>query len=229
MKIYAAILAGGKGLRLGSDVPKQFLMLRDKPIIQWSVETFASCAEIDGIVIVCPSDEMQRMNTLFAEKTRFKILAIVPGGETRQGSSLQALNALPYEDDDIILIHDAARPFVTMQIITDSIAKAKKDGAAGVYLSATDTITEIQEGLITSVPKRDNLYYAQTPQTFKIGVIKKSHQFAEEQNLQVTDDVSLVLAMGHSVKAVKGDPLNIKITDSFDYEKAKWITTLSRH
>lgn len=229
MKKYAAILAGGSGLRLGGDIPKQFLMLGDRPIIQWSVDTFSACREIDGIVITCPKNEIERTRILFDSSRYSKILAIVAGGQTRQDSSRQALNALNCSENDIILIHDAARPFIREQIILDAISVAAKDGACGIYIPVTDTVTEIQNGHITDIPERKNLYSAQTPQAFKAGVIKQSHMLAEEQNLQATDDITLVLAMGHSVSAVDGDSMNIKITDKFDYEKAKWMTTLFLH
>ncbi|MCL2026503.1 MAG: 2-C-methyl-D-erythritol 4-phosphate cytidylyltransferase [Leptospirales bacterium] len=219
MKIHAAILAGGYGLRLGGDTPKQFLMLGSKPLVRWSVDVFASCAEVESIVIACPENEMPRMKSLTNDCG--KILSVVAGGQTRQASSRKVVNSINCGDDDIIVIHDAARPFVTAEMIMECASKAAETGAAGIYILATDTVAEISGSIVKSIPLRENLYYAQTPQAFKARLIKSSHDFAETQGGEnATDDVSLVIAAGHRVSAVSGDAMNIKITSRFDYDAA---------
>jgi 2-C-methyl-D-erythritol 4-phosphate cytidylyltransferase len=224
MKTYGIILAGGRGLRLGADMPKQFLPLGDRPVIAWSMEAFCRCGSIDGLIILCPADEIPRMRELVKRYPHEKILDIIAGGETRQGSSWNAVNARKYQDDDILLIHDAARPFVTERIILDCVAAAKEHGAAGTYIPATDTITEIHDESVTAIPPRENLFYTQTPQAFRFDVIKKGHELARSRtDITVTDDVSLVLTAGHTVARVQGDPRNIKITTNFDYELAQWL------
>ena len=219
MKIYAAILAGGQGLRLGGDAPKQFLMLGSKPLVRWSVDVFASCPEVEGIVIACPENDMPRMKAITGDCG--KMLSVIAGGQTRQASSRKAVNSINCNDDDIIVIHDAARPFVTAEMILECAGKAVEMGAAGTYILATDTVAEISSLVVKSIPPRENLYYAQTPQAFKAWLIKSSHDLAEAQGEETaTDDVSLVIAAGHQASAVKGSLMNIKITSRFDYDAA---------
>jgi 2-C-methyl-D-erythritol 4-phosphate cytidylyltransferase len=155
MKTWAIILAGGRGLRLGAGIPKQFLPLGDRPVIVWSMEAFCRCGSINGLIIVCPADGIPRMRELAEQYPHEKILDIVPGGETRQGSSWNAVNARKYQDDDILLFHDAARPFVTERIILECVAAAKERGAAGTYIPATDTITEIRDGWWRHSPREN--------------------------------------------------------------------------
>lgn len=244
MKVYAAILAGGKGLRFGADMPKQFLMLGKKPLLRWSLDAFTACGAVEGIVIVCPEEETARVESLLDAPSRAKILAIVLGGKTRQLSSKNAVNAIhsiPCAENDIVIIHDAARPFVSQKIITECIVKAKETGAAGAYIPATDTIAEISGSMIASIPPREKLYYTQTPQAFRAQLIKESHELAEERGeTSATDDISLVLAAGYRAAVSEGSPLNIKITTRFDYDAAiqtaEWLekneenlTGLSHH
>ncbi len=217
MKVYAAVLAGGKGLRMRSDIPKQFLPLNGKPVIQWSLETFASCPLVDHIILVGPKDYMDTMKNIAEEIQSSKILAVTEGGETRQGSSRNALLAADCSDDDIILFHDAARPFVTEKMISECIKKTKETGAAGIYIPASDTITEIHNSMVSAIPPRRNLYITQTPQGFTGRVIREGHRLAEnDPSLSATDDVSLALAAGYKVAAAEGAPFNFKITTSFD-------------
>lgn len=231
MKVYAAVLAGGKGLRMGSDIPKQFLPLMGRPVIQWSVETFADCPLVDHIILAGPKDYMDRMKSIAAEIHSSKILAVTEGGETRQGSSRNALLAAGCTDDDIILFHDAARPFVTVKMITDCINKTKETGAAGVYIPASDTITEIHDSRISAVPPRGNLYITQTPQGFTGRVIREGHRLAEKNpSLSATDDVSLALAAGCKVGIAEGAPFNFKITTSFDLIAAEaWAASIKKN
>ena len=220
MKIYAAILAGGQGLRCSvGDTPKQFLMLGSRPVVRWSVDVFASCAEVEGIVIACPENEIPRMKSLTNDCG--KKLSVIAGGHTRQVSSRKAVNSISCNDDDIVVIHDAARPFVTAEMILKCAAKAAETGAAGTYIPAADTIAEISDFSVKYIPPRENIYYTQTPQAFKARLIKSSHDFAQAQGGEnATDDVSLVIAAGRQVSVTEGSPMNIKITSRFDYDAA---------
>jgi len=220
MRIYAAILAGGQGSRcLVGGMPKQFLMLGGKPVVRWSVDVFASCSEVEGIVIACPENEIPRMKAL--TDSCAKSLSVIAGGQTRQASSRKAVNSIICSDDDIIVIHDAARPFVTPEMILECAAKAALDGAAGAYIPAIDTVAEVSGSIVKFIPHRENMYYTQTPQAFKARLIKNSHDLAYMQGEEsATDDVSLVIAAGHQVSVAKGSPANIKITSNFDYDAA---------
>ena len=153
-----------------------------------------------------------------------KIIKIVPGGITRQSSSYNAINSGIFSDEDILIFHDAARPFVLPVIINACIEAAVESDASGVYVKATDTIAEIDKGYVRRIPSREGLYYTQTPQAFKYKRIKEAHDMAVAKNIiNATDDVSLIIDAGYKVKMVKGDYMNIKITSAFDLEIAKFI------
>ncbi len=217
---YAIILAGGSGLRLDDRVPKQFLPLGEKPVIVWSLETFAGCEEIDHIIAVLPDRYIREAEQLIQEHSLQKILKLVPGGNTRQESASNALASLPFDDNDIILIHDAARPFIHRETIRACVSETRAHGAAGVYVPVQDTVAEIRDTFVSSVPQRDTLFSAQTPQAFRFSIINAAHLSAEQKSITATDDISLVLAAGFRVKMVKGEFSNFKITTLLDYQAA---------
>lgn len=219
-RTYAIILAGGRGLRLASKTPKQFLTLGTKPVIAWSLELCDNCSEIDQIIIVVPEDCIPEINSIVSTRGLKKILSPVPGGATRQESAYNALTAVDYSPDDIIVFHDAARPFVWPETMASCIAGARQYGAAAAYVPVHDTIAEVENDFVISVPERDRMYYAQTPQGFRYSIIKTAHDRAREENRVFTDDVSLVLAAGHKVKIIDGDYSNFKITTDYDYQVA---------
>lgn len=222
MKVYAVILAGGRGSRLGSEIPKQFLMLGRKPLIAWSVDTFESSESIDGITIVVPKEFAEKTKKLARELKWGKIIGIAEGGATRQASSKNGIDSLACEDDDILLLHDAARPFVKQETIRDCISVAKEYGAAASYVPVSDTIAEIRNGQVTGILPRETLYSAQTPQAFRCGIIRQAHAAAASMGEHsATDDVSLVLAAGFPAAAAQGDPNNFKITGAEDYARAE--------
>ena len=220
--IYAIILAGGRGERVGAGEPKQFLDLAGRPVIAWSVEAFASVEGLAGMVLVGPQDRLARLESIAARYGRGLVRAVAPGGPTRQGSSWNGLSALPYERDDIVLIHDAARPFIARETIFECVAEARAHGAAAVYVRATDTVAEGSEGFVRAIPSRESLYYAQTPQCFRHWLIREAHIRARESGIDsATDDVRLALDAGHQVRIVPGESRNIKITTAFDLAVAR--------
>ncbi len=222
--LYAIILAGGRGSRLGAEEPKQFLDLAGRPVIAWSMEAFAAVSGIAGMILVGPEDERARMETIAADYGHGLVRAVVPGGATRQGSSWNGLSALPFDDDDIVIIHDAARPFIEPATILECVGEARSHGAAAVYVHATDTVAEGADGFVRAIPSREGLYYAQTPQCFRYGIIRGAHLRARAAgNDSATDDVRLALDAGHGVKIVGGDARNMKITTAFDLEAARFF------
>ena len=221
-KIYAVILAAGKGLRMGEDKPKQLLPLSGKPIIAWSTLTFDKIDEISNILIVSPKNYINEIDSIMKTSKINKHLKTIIGGKERQDSVYNALTSQKFNDEDILLFHDAARPFIKKETISELIIETKKHGAAGVYVPAIDTITEIENGFIKSIPSRETMYNTQTPQSFKFQIIWEAHQKAKlNKNLIATDDVSLVIQNGGKVKLVQGDYSNIKITNKNDYDIAK--------
>lgn len=219
--VYAVILAGGKGLRLNSSVPKQLLILEGRSVLQWSIDAFINSPSIDGVLIVCEKGIMDSVQAQFPSHSYPGIIAFVEGGKERSQSSFNALNAFPFKDDDIILFHDAARPFVTERIIDNVVSEVKRTGAAGTYIPAIDTVAVVLEGIVQDIPDRKKLFYAQTPQGFRFDIINKAHK--KSITAAVTDDVSLVMSLGHNVSMVDGDEFNFKITTDYDFSVAQFI------
>jgi 2-C-methyl-D-erythritol 4-phosphate cytidylyltransferase len=219
--VYAVVLAGGHGSRLNSDVPKQLLKLGDRLVIQWSVDVFIKSPSIDGVLIVCEKAVMDKIKNLFPADEYPDIIAYVNGGKERSDSSFNALKAHSFRDDDIVLFHDAARPFVTERIINEVVSQVKHTGAAGTYIPATDTVTVINGGIVQHIPERAELYYAQTPQGFRFEIINSAHDNSHQGS--VTDDVALVMNKGKNVSMVSGEPYNFKITSDFDYKVAQFL------
>jgi len=221
--LYAIILAGGRGNRLGAGEPKQFLDLAGRPVIAWSIEAFAAVEGLAGMVLVGPEDKLARMESISLEYGHGLVRAVTPGGETRQGSSWNGLSALPFDGDDIVLIHDAARPFIEPATILECVGETKEHGAAAVYVRATDTVAEGADGFVRAIPSRERLYYAQTPQCFRLALIRDAHEKARATGVDsATDDVRLALDAGHRVKIVEGDARHMKITSAFDLETARF-------
>ena len=224
-KNYAVVLAGGIGSRMRTDIPKQFLYIDKLPIIVRTLNVFQNHNKINGIIVVVYPEYIDKIKNYKTEYNLTKIVNVVAGGETRQISSYNGLCAWNYEYDDIIIFHDAVRPFLTDKIINDCINGVSETGAASVCVKTTDTIVESSgNGTIVSMPDRTNLRNAQTPQAFRYKLILDAHENAKKNNFtQSTDDVRLVLNLGHSVKIVEGSYENIKITNAEDMILAEAI------
>ena len=220
----AVVLAGGKGLRLGNRIPKQMLMLGDKPVIAWSVDTFHKADIIDKIIIVSEKNLINDIENLFPAAGYPKIISFIEGGEERSDSSYNALISSEYSDDDIFLFHDAARPFVSEDIITEIISNVKITGACGTYIQSTDTVALLRDKIVESIPERKTVHYAQTPQGFRYDLIKKAHELQRKnRNMTVTDDISLVFNMGYDVSSISGSLQNLKITTELDFRFAEFL------
>jgi len=229
----AVILAGGTGSRMGIvDKPKQFIDIYGKPIIVYTLETFDNHPEIDSIAVVCLKEWVDDLKILLRKYEINKVRWIVDGGQTRQESIYNAINALSNEckDDDILIIHDSVRPLVSHKIISNNISKAKEFGAVDTVVPSADTIVRsIDESTIEEVPTRSELYIGQTPQSFKYSLIKEAHENAiKNNNLNSTDDCQLVLGIGQKVHLVMGEKLNFKITSFDDLLLLKAIIKLGK-
>lgn len=229
MKHHAIIVAGGLGQRMGSAVPKQFLQLDNKPVIAWPVETCITSQLIDSIIIVIHPDHKQQLEEIISQYFPTTNIIITNGGQTRQESCFNGLHAYDFASDDIVLIHDAARPFITVDMIKQCIDVAKQYGACGIYVPVKETVAQIHDSIVAAVLPRQTLYAAQTPQCFRYSIIIDAHKKAQTNNLyNATDDVSLVINAGYTVKAIIGDFYqNIKITTNEDMELAKLIIKIS--
>lgn len=220
----AVILAGGKGLRLGNKKPKQMLMLGNKPVISWSVDTFHKIDLINKIIIVSEKSLIDEIQNLFPASDYPKIQTFIEGGEERSDSSYNALISSQFSDDDIFLFHDAARPFVTEEIIRKMIHNVKISEACGTYIPSADTVAMIQNSIVETIPERTTVYSAQTPQGFRYKLIKQAHDLHKQnKSMKVTDDISLVFNMGYAVSSIAGSVKNIKITTELDFRFAEFL------
>jgi len=228
----AVILAGGSGTRMGSDIPKQFIDIYGKPMIIHTIESFDVNSEIDKIVISCKEEWQEDLKIWIRKFGLNKVKYIVSGGSTRQESVYNAIRALDgvCTDDDILVIHDAARPLISQRIINENIEGAKEFGAVDTVIPSADTIVKSVDGnTINSIPVRSELYLGQTPQSFKYNLIKSAHEASiENSTSDATDDCQLVLGINKNVHLVKGDKLNFKITTFEDLLLLKSVIKISK-
>ncbi len=221
MRNVALILASGTGSRCGLDYPKQFAKIKDKCILQYTVEKFQNNVYIDAIYLVTNPEYVEKVVEL--TKDYSKVKKVVAGGKTRKGSSYNGITSID-ETEANILIHDGVRPLVTDEIITDCVNKMKTHDAVCVTIDSTDTIFETDEnGIIKNIPNRKFIRRAQTPQCFKLSVIRKAHELAKnDKDCLVTDDCGLVMRYGLAkIMTTQGSESNIKITYPDDIEFAK--------
>jgi len=223
-KVYAIVLAGGSGARFGGDRPKQFQMLADAPVFLHSVRKFDKIDNIDGIVLVVPPDYLAMCQDLVAEFGIAKIAAIVPGGKSRQESTFIGLSALNADADSIIMVHDAARPFVSAHDISALIDVTESHGAAVLAAPIADTIKMANaDKLAMQTIDRKNLYAAKTPQAAKLADMKRAHGQAQRDGLEATDDCQLMENIGIYPKIVTASAINIKITTTSDLDFAAFL------
>jgi 2-C-methyl-D-erythritol 4-phosphate cytidylyltransferase len=221
MKKIAIIPAGGAGLRFGSVIPKQFLEVKGKPLIVRTIEAFEKHDEIDEIHIPAHKDYIEYLKGLVEEYGLKKTASIIEGGNSRQDSVYNAIIGIDAANDDIILIHDAARPFAGRKLISETIREAIANGAVIPYLTPSDTIKSLSGEYVKGTYDRSKLAGVQTPQAFKFSIIKAAFENAIANNIEATDDSSLVELTGIKVKAIKGERINIKITDPLDLKIAE--------
>lgn len=212
-KLAGVVLMAGSSVRFGGPKNKLACLLNGKPVFTYSIETFAKQKNISELVIVVNKDNQKNIQE-FVKKNNINA-KLVLGGETRQESVDHALEALSLEDNDIVVIHDAARPLVDAFIINQVAKAAIESGAATAYLEATDTIAIKNDNEeVASFASRQSVAQIQTPQAFKFSLLKEAHNKAE--NNKATDDCSLILSQGHTIKLVKGDKKFHKITTQED-------------
>lgn len=211
--VTALIAAAGSGTRMNSDIPKQFLKIKGIPVLARTLAKFEKNKYVDHIVIITRSTDAEYVSELAEEFSIHKLKAIVVGGDTRQKS---IMNGLEHIESDIVLIHDAARPFVTDAQITDVIKEVDISKAAALGVPVTDTLKKADDGIIRSTIDRSNLYCIQTPQGFVTELIKKAHTEAFDSGIKVTDDCSVAEAAGIDIKIIDGSHTNIKITTHDD-------------
>lgn len=221
MKNVGIILAGGSGTRLGAAVPKQFLTLAGKTVLEHSVDTFQQHPLIDEIVIVCAADWIDKVCRLTEEKDWSKVSYVIEGGAERYMSSLNAMALYRHAEECNLIFHDAARPLVSARIISDTVRALDQWEAVDAAMPATDTIVCTQPGkaVITDIPDRSLLYCEQTPQGFRKSVIEEAYRIAlKDPNFKSTDDCGTVVRYLPQVPVflVQGEQANMKLTYADD-------------
>ena len=217
MHVSAIIAAGGQGARFGAGRPKQLLMLGGKPILQRSVDAFVRNSSVNDVVVALPADLAANPPAYLTHAS--KPIRIVVGGERRQDSVASAFAAAGAAD--IVVIHDAARPFVTDDLIDRTVAAAAEYGAAIAALPARDTVKRADDGrMIAATLPRHEIFLAQTPQAFRSDVLRAALALGSS-SAQATDEAMLAEQAGHPVRLVDGDPRNIKITTPDDLAMAE--------
>jgi len=228
MKVTAVIPAAGAGKRMiprpdTGGVKKQFLEINGKPLLSITVSVFEECQSIDDIIVVAAPDDIEAVRSML--KDFRKVRDIVEGGPERQDSVYNGLKDISKEsDDDLVVIHDGARPLVTKEIISKAVTEARVSKAVVVGVPAKDTIKTVSAKNFTlETLDRGSLWLVQTPQVFQLSVIKQAYERAQKINYRATDDSKLVERMGIPVKMITGSYDNIKITTIEDVAIAESI------
>ena len=234
MRTVAVVLAGGSGVRLGGNTPKQLRLLAGRTLLEHSVAAFDAAPGIDEVVVVMPAELIGEAKRILDADCR-KVSHIIAGGTDRPGSTRQAIELLSRDVGDSadadcnVLFHDAARPLVDQRIIADCVSGLADSQALGVVVPTADTIVEVTDGVMTSIPPRESLGRCQTPQGFRLSVIRRAHELAaadrEAGAFKPTDDCGIVLRYlpEIGVRVVCGSERNLKITYPADLQIAETL------
>jgi 2-C-methyl-D-erythritol 4-phosphate cytidylyltransferase len=226
MRAGAVIVAGGTGKRMNAGIPKQLLELSGRAIIEWTLDQFVRCPAVTEIVVVSETGILDRIREI-ASRLAGKPITVVPGGTERQDSVRNGVAAVG-TDCGIIAVHDAVRPFVTIEEITRCIEAATADGAAVLMRPVRETVKTVHGGFVASTIDRDTVWIAQTPQAFRRDILEEAHRRAAAEGFTGPDDAVLVERLGYPVRAVPGSDLNIKITTAADFAVAGFLLDLFR-
>ncbi|WP_332696512.1 2-C-methyl-D-erythritol 4-phosphate cytidylyltransferase [Halalkalibacter lacteus] len=221
MKYSVVIPAAGQGKRMKAGRNKQFLELAGKPLIVHTLRLFENDLWCQKIIVVANKTECQMMWNLAKENGIGKVTSVVQGGSERQQSVKNGIDLL--EDEQIVLVHDGARPFISVNVIHRLVEIAEEKGAVTAAVPVKDTIKRVKKGKVVETLNRDELWQIQTPQAFQLSLLQEAHKRAEEAEMVGTDDASLVEWLGHEVAVIEADYQNIKLTTPDDVLLAEAI------
>lgn len=235
MKHVTAILpAAGLGTRMGAETPKQFLSLDGVPVLVFTLRRLAACPAIRDFVIATRADEVDSLAAAVATENLGRPVRVVRGGDTRQDSVASALAEVP-SHADLILVHDAVRPLITLSQIERVIAEASACDAAILGIPAMDTVKEVKRAslptdvaLITATIPRERVVLAQTPQVFRASLLLEAFARARQDGVSASDEAALVERLGRDVHVVAGSERNLKITRPGDMELAEFYLRQER-
>lgn len=217
------IVAAGSGSRMNMGINKQFIQIKGKEILAYTIDKFYNNKNIDKIVVVSKESELEFIEQSILNKYKFHNISVVSGGKERQDSVYNGLLELG-GNYEIVLVHDGARPFITNSVIDESIEEAIKNNAVVVGVPVKDTIKVVNNHQeVVQTPKRDLLWMVQTPQVFKYNILKNAYDKAYEEGFYGTDDAMLVERSGQVVKMINGSYDNIKITTVEDLDIGEQI------
>jgi 2-C-methyl-D-erythritol 4-phosphate cytidylyltransferase len=218
MKYYAIIVAGGSGNRMQTETPKQFLLLKNLPVLMHSIKAFAHCDTQPKILLVLNKEQHSYWSKL-CEEFNFNIPhQVIDGGSERFYSVQNALNTIT--DESIVAVHDAVRPLVSKQLIDNCFTQALEKGNVIAAVQSSDSVRILKDGT-TSAIERDEVYLVQTPQSFKLSILKEAYKQSFQSNF--TDDASVVENIGEHINIIEGERNNIKITYPIDLELAEML------
>ena len=232
MANIALIIAGGVGARMHQDIPKQFLSVNDKPVIIYTLEAFQNHPDIDAIYVACLSGWQEILKAYIKQFNITKAVTIIEGGKNGQDSIRNGVYAIAenYQDDDLIMVHDAIRPMLSADIISENIVKCKKYGNAITVIPCMEAMLKSEDEIeSTESILRNSLFRAQTPQTISVGEAVRLHKEALEKG--ITNSVAtctLLLELGRKVYFAKGSELNIKITTTDDITIFKALLSMQK-
>jgi len=233
-RIAAILPAAGLGTRMGAETPKQFLELDGTPLVIHSVRRIASCPLVTDIIVATRPDVVDSLEERIRSERFMQTVRVIRGGDSRQDSVALALKEVP-DDTEIVLVHDAVRPFVTREQIVRVIEEARRCQAAILGIPAMDTVKEVKRAslpedvaLIIGTIPRERVVLAQTPQAFSTKLIKEAFARAQADGVNASDEAGLVERIGHDVHVVLGSERNIKITKPADMDLARFYLDQER-
>jgi len=224
LKNYAIILASGVGSRFGSGLPKQFLEINGRTILERSIDIFEKNDNIFEIILVITPEYREKALEILKKNDFKKLKKVLNGGDSRKDSSFIGVSSVN-ETEANVLIHDCARPFLSQDVLNGCISALKIHDAVDVAIPSSDTVLEVSNGIIKSIPDRKSLMRSQTPQCFRLSLIKKAHELSKDDN-DFTDDCGLIMKYNLAeIFVVEGNLENIKITYPMDEILAKYFST----
>ena len=233
-RIAAIVPAAGLGTRMGADQPKQFLELDGMPLIIFTLRRLASCPAITDFFIPTRADDVMSLQDRIAKAGLGRPARVVHGGDTRQQSVANAL-AQVNPETEIVLVHDAVRPFVMREQVERLVTEARARGAAILGIPAIDTVKEVKRAslpedmaLISATIPRERIVLAQTPQVFSYALLRDAFRMAQQDDVTASDEAALVERFGHDVFVVQGSERNIKITRPLDMDLARFYLEQER-
>jgi 2-C-methyl-D-erythritol 4-phosphate cytidylyltransferase len=220
MKVLAIVPAAGMGVRMGGGTPKQFLSLEGVPVFVHTLRKFAASEAIDGIFLALRPEEMERVRRQLDPERLAKPVRLVAGGASRQETVSRALAEVPVETE-IVVVHDAVRPFVDLHLIRQVVDAARRHGAAILGIPSVDTVKQVERQMILGTLPRERIVLAQTPQAFRAEILREAFARAAADGFIGTDESSLVERLGYNVTVLMGSDRNIKITKPSDLPLAR--------